>query len=157
VDEALVTTLTDAVSDLEERGERLATALAARRVAVAPERFGSTNVEARLVVIREPNAFGLAIANALTTRATTLGTEVAAELRPDPPSAAWTAADTAWVNAMNAVAAARAAYDTALGGGNAQTILTSQIALRNAQATANQSAAASGRTPPYPDVAAPLL
>lgn len=120
--------------------------------------FGSTNVQARFVLVRNENGFLKAIGKSLQDRAATLGTGVTGALTPDAPEGpgdAWTAFDTTYVTAMNDVMAKEAALATAVAGVDPGAILTAQINLINAKAVANAAAAASGRTLPYPGIVGP--
>lgn len=114
--------------------------------------FGSTNVQARVIVVRNANQFGIALAAALKTRSAALGTAVTTALTPETRSDAWGAADTQYVTAMNLVEEKRAAVIQAQAGGDIAAIFTAELALRNAQASANAAAAASDRLLPFPNL-----
>lgn len=112
--------------------------------------FGATNVQARLVLIRNENGFLKAIAKSLQDHAPALGTGVTTGLTPEAPTAAWTALDTIYVTTMNDVLSKQAAMDAAIRANDQALILSARLALRNAEAAANAAAAASGRALPYP-------
>lgn len=113
--------------------------------------LGATNVKMRFVVIRAPNAFGLALAKALKSQAETTGTAVAKglgdELKAKPD---WVADDTAYVTALNEVATKQRAYDDAVAKGDAAAMAAAAGDLTIAKAKLNQAAATINRPIPYP-------
>lgn len=132
--------------------QRITQALSAARSRELGQSYGSTNVQARFVTIRDANAFGMAIADSLRARAPALGTAVTTALTPDTPEQAWTALDTTYVAATTAVQEKQAAYEAAVAEGDVGKTLTARLALTNAWAAANAAAAASGRSLPYPGI-----
>jgi len=147
-----------ALQGLEERlatseaGRPRLAARADRAMALATRgiRAGSTNVQARFAVVRNPNAFWLAVARAIQTRSTEAGTALTQELTPASPTAAWTALDTAYVTQMAGVDRAQRVLDQARIGGDPAVIFEAEQSLRLAKAAANAAAAAASRPLPYP-------
>lgn len=132
-----------------KRAEEQARALEGKKEGWRSTAAGSTNIKARFIVIRDANAFGLAIAKALKGQSEALGKAVASELTPSEPKAAWTGDDTAYVAAQADVRAAQRALDDAIAKGETSLIPGLQDALLKAQARANQAAVAADRPLPY--------
>jgi hypothetical protein len=154
---ATALTALHALEDRRDDAALAAPALRATRDAIqsgisATPAYGSTNVQARFILTRDANAFGLAVAKALQTRAPELGTAVRTALAPDTPESAWTDKDTNYVTAMSTVQQKQAELDTAVLAGAAGPTLTARLALQNSQAAANAAAAASGRGLPFPNI-----
>lgn len=108
---------------------------------------GATNMQARIVIIRNADKFGLALAKALKGQAEAAGKAATEALAPKPD---WTGEDTAYLTAIQDVEAKQKAYDAALAGGDASATLTASHALRLAKAKANEAAVTSKRKVPYP-------
>jgi hypothetical protein len=117
-----------------------------------PKTLGSTNLTARIAFIRQPNRFGLALAQALRTRGPTLATNLETAITSRINRSDWTAEHSTFVSSMGQVRAAQAAYDLAMAGTDAAVQLEKLNALRNAQATANGAAAALGIGMPFPQL-----
>jgi hypothetical protein len=113
---------------------------------------GSTNVTVRFALVRDANAFGMAIARALRGRTQTAGTALATALAPQTAAQAWTAEDTTYVTEMNQVAAQQRVVDAARTSGDAEALFTAEQALRLAKAEANGAAAAAGQRLPFPSL-----
>lgn len=114
--------------------------------------LGTTTVSARIAFVRQPDRFGLAIAQALKARAPTaaasVGTALGAELDP----VKWSAQDTALVQAAGLVRTAQQAYDAAMAGTDAAVQQQTLAALNNAKAAANAAAEAADKPIPYPEL-----
>lgn len=140
--------------DRKAEADRLAPLIAARRTTLRTQAgaatLGSTNAQVRFVLVRDQNRFLAVIAAALKSQATAAGTLATNALTPQTNADAWTAADTAYVQAMTAVDQRQAEVDLVLATGDAAKIVAANAALRNAKAVANQAAAASDRTIPFP-------
>jgi hypothetical protein len=108
---------------------------------------GATNIQARLVIIRNANKFGLALAKALKDQSEAAGTAVTNAIAPKPD---WNAEDTAYLTAIQAVEAKQKAYDVAIASGDAAATLAASHDLRLAKAKANEAAVSSKRAIPYP-------
>jgi hypothetical protein len=139
-----VTDSAKALADAIRQFEKLKT----QEAGLSASSAGSTNVKARLLVIRDENAFGMAIAKALKSQADASGKAVTAGLTPkDEP--AWAQQDTALVNAQADVRAAQRALDEAIANGDTAKIPALQDGVIKAQAAANQAAAAANKPLPY--------
>lgn len=147
---AKVTTLELQLLGAEDAAIELKGKLKALKDETFPIEAGSTNVQARFTVIRDANKFGLALAAALKSRSTALGTAVTAQLTPAAQAPAWTTNDTTYVTAMSAVETAQRALDIATASGDEGAIFEKRLALKNAKAAANAAAAASNRALPFP-------
>lgn len=110
-------------------------------------RAGATNVQARFVIIRDENKFGMALAKALKGQAEAVGKAATEVLAPSPD---WLPADTAYLTALNDVEAKQRAYDAASAAGEAAAILSAGHALQLAKAKTNEAAVASKKAIPYP-------
>lgn len=109
---------------------------------------GATNAKVRFVVVRDENAFGLAIAKALKGQAEAAGKAVTTALTPTPD---WAATDTAYATALAAVAAKQRDYDAAVAGGSGEVAkLGDELLVLKAKL--NEAAAASNRPLPYPSL-----
>ncbi len=119
--------------------------------------IGTTSVTMRVALIREPNRFGLALAQALKARAPATATAVEAALKdrlmPDPR---WSAIDSAYVQAITAVRVAQLAYDTAMGSTDTAVQRQAWAVLQNAKAAANGAAAGANRELPFPGLTSEL-
>ena len=149
-DRALVVTLVDQENDLKLEIAELRDSIGRQRAVVAPRRYGSTNVEARLVVIRDANAFGVALASALRRRSAELATSAGTAMRPWVSGNDWSSERTAYVIARNAADDCQAAYNRALAGGDPEAIRLARAALLQAQTHANETAQAARQSLPYP-------
>lgn len=142
--------------DQLEDNTRARSGLVDRATGLAEEavgaRLGSTNVQARVVLIQDANRFGLALAKAIRDRSPAVGAAITAELTPQSRSEAWTAADTNYVTTMSTVQSKADALARAVAAGDANLVLTARLELQNAQAAANAAAAASDRALPFPNV-----
>lgn len=107
---------------------------------------GATNVNVRFTMVRDANRFGLAIAQALTARGATLGQSVTAALT----ASEWTAADTQYLIAMDAVATAQRALDAARQQSDQDIIFAAEQTLRLKKAEANTAAVTAKRSLPFP-------
>lgn len=144
--DAATIVLRDARLDLEA-------AEAARDGFTTPVRAGATNVKLRFVVIREPNQFGLALAKALKGRSAATGTAVGTALTDAMSSKpAWTADDTGYVQALNAVEAKQREYDAAVTAGDSAAIAAKADELRYLKAKLNEAAVKLKRPIPYPSL-----
>ena len=152
--QAALVALQAQLADAEAATTRLEGRRAAFRTRALTEMYGSTNVQARFAVIRDANAFGLAMAKALQARSAALGTAVGAALVPETPQQAFTADDSAYVAALGTVDIKQAEYELAVAEGDPLKVIQARSALRNAKAAANAAAAAaaSGRSIPFPDL-----
>lgn len=114
--------------------------------------LGSTTVLARIAFIRQPDRFGLAIAQALKARApavaASVGTALNAELNPTK----WSPLDTTLVQAAGLVGTSQQAYDAAMAGTDAAAQKQALAALNNAKAAANAAAEAADKPLPYPEL-----
>jgi len=130
--------------------------LVARATALAGEavdaRTGSTNVQARIVLIQDQNRFGMALAKAIRDRGPAVGAAITADLAPQTRAQAWTAADTNYVTSISTVQSKADALARAVAAGDANLVLAARLELQNAQAAANAAAAASDRPLPFPNV-----
>jgi hypothetical protein len=106
---------------------------------------GVSSLEAKLVLIRKPNAFGQAIAKSIRERGATLGTSLATR------NPAWDEAASAYVLVQNGVATAELELQQTANGTPAE-LLVKQNALRIAKAAANKAAATAKKPIPYPDL-----
>lgn len=140
--------LTEAIATRDRLRRRIASA----RTTNPATSYGSTNVEARFAVVRNANAFAMAIAKSLQNRAAAVGTAATAALTPQTAEEAWTGLDTTYVAAMSTVDEKQAAFEAAVLNGDVAATLTARLALRNARAAANAAAAASGRALPFGDL-----
>lgn len=109
---------------------------------------GATNAKVRLVVVRDENAFGLAIAKALKGQAEAVGKAATPALIP---KSEWAATDTGYATALAAVATKQREYDTAVGIGSVD-IAKLGDELFVLKAKLNEAAAASNRPIPYPSL-----
>ena len=103
------------------------------------EPAGATNMQLRIVVIRDANRFGQAIAKALKSQAEAAGKGVTERLTPQ---ADWEEEDTAYLTAMITVEQKQKAYDDAVAAGEAAAITAAGDELRLAKAKANEAAVA---------------
>ncbi len=108
---------------------------------------GATNVQARIVIIRDENKFGMALAKALKGQAEAIGKATTAAIAPKPD---WTAEDTTYLTALQDVEVKQKAYDDALAAGNAAATVSAAHVLKLSKAKANEAAVASKRQLPYP-------
>lgn len=108
---------------------------------------GATNTQARIVIIRNADKFGMALAKALKGQADAAGKAATDSIAP---KADWTAEDTGYLTAIQTVEAKQKAYDVALASGDAAATLVASHDLRLAKAKANEAAVTSKRTIPYP-------
>lgn len=108
---------------------------------------GATNVQARIVIIRDENKFGMALAKALKGQAEAVGKAATDAIAPKPD---WTAQDTTYLTALQDVEVKQKAYDDALVAGNAAATVSAAHALKLSKAKANEAAVASKRQLPYP-------
>ena len=113
-------------------------------------RAGATNVQMRFVVIRDANKFGLALAKALGNQAEAAGKAVTEELTPQGPKPEWSADKTAYITAMEDVAAKQRAYDAALAKGESEPIAVAAADLKISKAKANEAAVKLKMVLPYP-------
>lgn len=142
----------EALEAAEARTARIRAIAERARSLSYPLPVGSTNATIRFAVVRDANAFGMAIARALRTRTQTAGASLATELAPRSAADAWTAEDTTYVTEMTQVAAAERALDAARLGNDAEVVFTAEQALRIARAEANAAAAAAGQRLPFPSL-----
>lgn len=108
---------------------------------------GAINVQARVVIIRDENKFGMALAKALKGQAEAVGKATTDAIAPKPD---WTAGDTAYLTALQDVELKQKAYDDALAAGDAAATVSAAHALKLSKAKANEAAVASKRQLPYP-------
>ncbi|MES3107347.1 hypothetical protein [Sphingomonas aurantiaca] len=109
---------------------------------------GATNAKVRFVVVRDENAFGLAIAKALKGQAEAAGKAATTALTP---KSEWAASDTGYATALAAVATKQREYDTAVGTGPGD-IAKLADELFVLKAKLNEAAAATNRPIPYPSL-----
>lgn len=142
--------------DRQAEAERLTPLLQERRLSLRQRArsalLGSTNVQVRLALVRNPNRFLAAVGAALKGQATAAGTAVTRALTPETRADAWTTSDTAYIQAMTVVEQRQAECDLAVIAGDPARMLAAELALRNARAAANQAAALSDRILPFPDL-----
>ncbi len=115
-------------------------------------KVGTTNVQARFVVIKDANAFGQAIGKAIKARADDAKTLAVEELTPKGPTPVWAATDTAYLQAGENVAAKQREVDTAVSGGDASALARLNGELVILKARANEAAVAASRPLPYPNL-----
>ena len=137
-----------------EDGEReRAVAIAALQDLIPQDRFiegASTNVLARVVLVKDANRFGNAIGAALKASAPEFSAGVKTALTPVPE---WTASDTAYVEAMVAVDGKSAELNMARSTADAARIATLEGELRVLQARANAAAVGAKKSIPFPGAA----
>lgn len=107
---------------------------------------GATNVQLRVVVVRDEDKFGKAIASALKGQAETAGKAVTDTLTPKPD---WAATDTGLITAMIAVEQKQKLYDDAIAAGDAAAMVATGQDLRIAKAKANEAAVAAKKPLPF--------
>ena len=107
----------------------------------------ATTVDARLVLIKDENKFGMAIANALSTRATQAASAITTYVGQVWP--AWTTADSDYFLALDTVRVAAADLSAAQVGGDKAAISAETSRLVTAKLDLNVKAVASHRAPPY--------
>jgi len=142
-DEAVITAK-DALGDFETVLEQAQLAAPDNSKALIA---GPTNFQMRFAVIKDANAFGLALAKALKAQEAAVGKAVTDTLSPKP---AWTGDDTAYLAAMTAVSAKQREYDAAVTKQDIAAIPGLGDELLGLKAKANEAAVASKRTIPYP-------
>ncbi|WP_440222844.1 hypothetical protein ACQQ2N_17465 [Dokdonella sp. MW10] len=108
--------------------------------------LGTTNVQVRFTLVRDENKFLKAIATSLKTRGAAYGEALATQLSAPE----WTPADSTYLTAMNAVAAAQRALDAALLSDDEDAVFIAEQTLREKKAAANIAAVALGRPIPFP-------
>lgn len=114
---------------------------------------GATNAQMRVVIVRDANKFGQALAKAIKGQAETAGKGVTDGLKPQP---AWAATDTGYLSAMIAVEQKQKAYDDAVASGDAAAMTNAGNDLKIAKAKANEAAVAANMDIPYPGLIAGL-
>lgn len=113
--------------------------------------LGATNARVSFVVVKDANAYGMALATAISAQADAVDTQITQRLTPQ---ADWAQPDTALVTGLVAVQEKQTAYSLAVSGGVPATIAAAHLALLNAKASANQAAAAVGQPLPFPGLMA---
>lgn len=133
--------------DAKEDAERAAKLANAQTSALKDSiAVGATNAEMRFVVIRDENKFLQALGKAIKGQAEDAGKAVVEELKPKP---AFTANDTAYLEAILKVESDQRAYERALEEGDNDKIAEAFDMLRVSKAKANEAAVASSRPLPY--------
>ena len=144
------TSLNDATRARDRERDKYGDATPTARA--TPIALGATNLDFRLVVVREANQFGLAIAAALGEQRDAVEAAVEAGLADEPD---WVAGDTANLQAMIDVAAKRRELDAAIAAGDATASRRLRDELLILQARANEAAVTVGRAIPYPGLSVP--
>lgn len=111
---------------------------------------GTTNVQARFVVVRDANKLGLAIGAALKARNADLNAAVSAALTPKTPTPEWAATDTAYLQAATNITAKQREIDAAASTGDTAAVARLNDELSVLKAKANEAAIAASRPIPYP-------
>lgn len=132
---------------IDQNAGRIWSVAGRRATAVA----GSTTLEARLVMTRSANKFGLAIASALKKQEAPLSSAVSGIVTKEHPG--WTQAQSDLATALLAVNHKQQALDRAKAGGEAAAVEAAELALLQAKLDVNLRSSALGRPIPYPELA----
>ncbi|MEI9849925.1 MAG: hypothetical protein WDN24_02500 [Sphingomonas sp.] len=118
--------------------------------ALQKPKAGSTTIEARVVLTRNANKFGLAVAAALKKQEAPLAAAVTGAITKDDPK--WTQAKSDLAIAKLTVTHREQALERAKSAGDPEAIEKAELALLEAKLDVNLKAAALDAAIPYPDV-----
>ncbi|MEH3099996.1 hypothetical protein [Sphingomonas adhaesiva] len=116
--------------------------------------LGATAADVRLVLVKNENQFGMAIAKALKDRTAAVGNAFTNYLTADKPPE-WTEADGQYFTAVADLQTAEKTLADARAAGDGPTIEAARTALLNARIALNVKAVAVKRPPPYPNPIVP--
>lgn len=133
-----------AILAIDQNNGRLATTGAAKNAA------GSTTLEARVILTRSQNKFGMAVASALKKQEPSLASAVSGVITKDTP--AWSQARSDLVLAKFTVTQREAALARAQATGDPTEIENAQLSLLQAKLDVNLKSSALGQPIPYPDL-----
>jgi len=116
--------------------------------------LGATAADVRLVLVKNENRFGMAIAKALKDRSAAAGNAFTNYLTADKPPE-WTEADGQYFTAVADLQTAEKTLTDARTAGDGPAIEAARTALMNARIALNAKAVAVKRPPPYPNPIVP--